>query len=194
MEWVEAIEAIRTRRSHPRLTDPAPTDADLASILEAGIAGPDHGELEPVRLTLIRGQAMDSLGELLRDAYFARCAVEGVEAVAAKAEKERTKLRRAPLVIVVQAVHQQSTKIPWQDQRDAAAAASMNILLATHALGYGAIWRTGDICEDAAVKSRLGLRDEDAIAGFIYVGTVVQPKEPRHIDINGRVSEFEATR
>ena len=191
---MDALEAIRTRRSYGRLTEPAPTDDHLQQILAAGAAAPDHGELRPFRFTLLRGAGLDAFGEVLEEAYFRRCTDSGKAPVPAKAQKERTKLGRAPLVIVVSAVRQppeiDSGKIPWVDQRDAAVAAAENILLAAHALGYGAMWRTGDPCEDEYVKKSLGLTRDDAIVGFLYVGTPHEPKEPKPVELDGLVSEY----
>ena len=133
---------------------------------------------------------MDSLGAVFQEAYRLRCYAAGDEPMAGKAEKERTKLHRAPLVIVVAAARQASAKIPWVDQRDAAVAAAMNILLATHALGFGGMWRTGENCDDAEIKRALGLSAEDAIVGFIYIGTPRATREPKAIDLDGLVNEF----
>jgi nitroreductase len=188
---METLDAIRTRRSYGRLTEPAPTEEHLRLILEAGAAAPDHGELRPFRFTLLRGEGLDAFGEVLEEAYLRRCADVDAAPVPAKAQKERTKLGRAPLVIVVGAVLQPSDKIPWEDQRDATAAAAQNILLAAHALGYGAMWRTGkDVCEDAYVKKALGLGDEDALVGFLYVGTPHELKEPKDVVVDDLVTEW----
>jgi nitroreductase len=191
---MDALEAIRTRRSYGRLTEPAPGDEDLRLILEAGAAAPDHGELRPFRFTILRGAGLDAFGEVLEEAYLRRCSHTGKAPVPAKAQKERTKLGRAPMVIVVSAVRQPSEKIPWVDQRDAASAATENILLAAHALGYGAMWRTGDPCEDEYVKKALGLDVDDAILGFVYVGTPYEGKElPAKVpSLDGLVSEYGA--
>lgn len=192
---MDALEAIRTRRSYGRLTEPAPTDEHLRQMLEAGAAAPDHGELKPFRFTILRGEGLDGFGEVLEEAYFRRCTDSGKAPVPAKADKERTKLRRAPLVIVVAAVRQPSEKIPWVDQRDAAVAAAENILVAAHALGYGAMWRTGDPCSDDYVMKALGLTGDDAIVGFIYVGSPYVGKElpPKDVVLDGLVSEYGAS-
>ena len=192
---MDALEAIRTRRSYGRLTEPAPTDEHLRLILEAGAAAPDHGELKPFRFTILRGAGLDAFGEVLEEAYFRRCTDTGKPPVPAKAQKERTKLGRAPLVLVVSAVRQPSEKIPWVDQRDAAAAAAENILLAAHALGYGAMWRTGDPCTDDYVMKALGLTQDDSIVGFLYVGTPYVDKvlPPKEIVLDGLVSEYGAS-
>jgi len=187
---VDAIDALRTRRSYGRLREPGPTPEHLTTILEVAAAAPDHGELRPFRFTLLRGDGMDAFGEVLEAAYLRRCRETDTEPVPAKAEKERTKLRRAPLVIVVGAERQESTRITWVDQRDAAVAAAENVLIAAHALGYGAMWRTGHPCEDPEVKKAVGLELDDAIVGFLYIGTPIDPKPGREVDLEGLVTEY----
>lgn len=192
---MDVLEAIRTRRSYGRLTEPAPTDEHLQQILLAGAAAPDHGELRPFRFTLVRDEGLVAFGEVLEEAYFRRCTDCGAAPVPAKAQKERTKLHRAPLVIVVAAVRQPTEKIPWSDQRDAAAAAAQNMLLAAHALGYGAIWRTGkDVTEDEYIKKALGYGVDDALVGFIYVGSPYVGKmlPAKQISLDGLVAEYGA--
>jgi nitroreductase len=183
---------VRARRSIGRLVAPGPEGEDLQAILEAGACAPDHGELRPFRFTLLRSEGMDAFGELLERAYLTRCAAEGVEPDPQRALKERTKLTRAPLVVAVSYVHRASDKIPATDQRDAAAAAAQNLLLAATALGYGSMWRTGKVCDDDDVRAALGLGPDDALIGFLYLGTVAPeaatpPWEP---DLDGLVVEW----
>ena len=168
---MEALDAIRNRRSIGRLKEPAPTGDDLRTILKAAASAPDHGELRPFRFTPLDGPAQNAFGEVLEQAYLARCAESGREPDEKKQAKERTKLGRAPLVVIVSAVDQEDEKIPFVEQRDAAVAASQNALIAATALGYGSMWRTGAPVDDPRVKAALGLRDKDAIVGFLYLGT-----------------------
>jgi len=107
--------------------------------------------------------------------------------------KERTKLGRAPLVVVVAALHRHSEKIPWDEQFAAAAAAAQNVLVAATALGYGSMWRTGDAAYDLHVKKALGLGPHDAIVGFLYLGTPHEGDEqaPRPRDLDGLVERWE---
>jgi nitroreductase len=187
---MDALEALRSRRAYGRLVDPPPTDEQLLLILERAAVGPDHGALRPVRFVVLRHEGLNDFGAVLESAYLRRSRESGEQPVEAKALKERSKLQRAPLVIVVAAVPQSSESIPWSDQRDAAAAAAMSILIAAHALGYGAMWRTGDICEDADVKCALAINSEAAIVGFIYIGTISTIKEPKTADMEGLVGEY----
>ena len=168
---MDALDAIFARRSTGRLTDPAPAGADLSRILEAAVAAPDHGELRPFRFVILHGDAKDAFGQVLADAYLQRCEAVGAEPTPGQLDKERTKLGRAPLVLVVGAVHRHSEKIPWVEQFAAAAAAAQNVLLAATALGYGSMWRTGDVAYDPRVKAALGFGEHDAIVGFLYLGT-----------------------
>lgn len=173
---MDVLEAIAARRSIGRLVAPAPAGAELEGILEAGALAPDHGELRPFRFHVLRGEGLDAFGSVLEAAYRARCEACQEDPVDAKAAKERSKLGRAPLVVVVSAVRQPTEKIPWIEQQQAAAAACQNILLAATALGFGSMWRTGEPVYDETVKAALGLRPDDAIAGFLYLGTV--PHDP----------------
>ncbi len=144
---MDALAAIELRRSTGRLSEPAPTDAQLTTMLDAASCAPDHGTLRPWRFIVLEGEAKAEFGEVLARAYTERCRAEGVEVVAAKLEKERTKLGRAPMVVIVAALPV-SGSIPTIEQVSATAAATQNLLLAATALGLGSMWRTGDPCYD----------------------------------------------
>jgi nitroreductase len=194
---MDLFDAVARRRSIGRLVAPAPDDDQLRRILEAAASAPDHGELRPFRFTILRGEGMAAFGRVLEQAYLARCADCGTEPVAAKADKERTKLGRAPLVVVISAVRSASSTVPWEEQVAACAAAAQNALLAATALGFGSMWRTGDPCYDDRVKAALGLRPDDAVVGFLYLGTPVAGarlvKGPRVVELDGLVQEWTPT-
>ncbi|HLJ64805.1 MAG TPA: nitroreductase [Stellaceae bacterium] len=159
---MDALHAILTRTSPPKLEAPAPDDATLARIIGAGMRAPDHGRLKPWRFIIIRGDARARLGEVL----------------AKTQPRDREKPLRAPLILVVAAHLEASPKIPAVEQILAAGAAAQNIQLAAHALGFGTFWRTGWPAYDALVKAALGLAPDDAIIGFLYMGTPVAPPPP----------------
>ena len=189
---MNALDAIFARRSIGRLIEPAPNASELETILRAGAAAPDHQSLRPWKFVVLAGKAKDAFGDVLADAYRARCADCDKDEVPAKLEKERTKLGRAPLVIVIGAVHRDEPKVPFIEQFAAGAAAAQNMLLAATALGYGSMWRTGDPAYDERVKAALGLGEPDAIVGFLYVGTPNPggSKEPNHPLIDDLVDQW----
>jgi len=188
---MDALDAIFARRSTGRLTGPAPAGDDLARILEAAAAAPDHGGLRPFRFVVLAGDAKDAFGQVLADAYLARCEAVGATPTPGQLHKERTKLGRAPLVLVVGAVHCDDEVIPWVEQRAAADAAAENALIAATALGYGSMWRTGDPVYDQRVKDALGFGPHDAVVGFLYLGTRHEGEPPpaaRQPDLDGLVT------
>jgi nitroreductase len=52
----------------------------------------------------------------------------------------------------------------------ATAAACQNLLLAAHALGLAAKWRTGDPARDPKVKQFLGFAPDQHLIAFLYIG------------------------
>ena len=193
---METLDAIFARRSIGRLDAPAPTDDDLRTILRAAAAAPDHLELRPLRLVVLAGQAKDEFGTVLAAAYQARCEAGNVTVVPAKLEKERTKLGRAPVVVVVAASDTTEGRIPFVEQVAGVAAAAQNALLAATALGYGSMWRTGEPAYDPVVKRTLGLQDADEIVGFLYMGTIAPDRDqgPNDPDLEGLVTTWVSPR
>ena len=167
---------------------PGPDEAALRRILEAGAAAPDHGQLRPWRFLVVRGAGLARLGELF--AAFARRQVP--EPSAAEIEKQRTAPARASVIVVVAArVDPAHPKIPEVEQIAAVAAATQNMLLAAHALGFAAKWATGKQAYDPGVKAGLGLADGDRLIGFLYLGSYatehVLPPRP---GLDGVVAEW----
>ena len=74
------------------------------------------------------------------------------------------------MIIAVAVEPTNSNKVLVKEEYAAVNAAIQNMLLATHALGLGAIWRTGNVCYSSEVKQLFGLSDESEMVGFIYIG------------------------
>ena len=162
-----ALELLHTRESAKRLQDPAPTDAALDAIFAAAVRAPDHGQLRPWRFVLIRGDARVRFGNVMAESRRPQAPDMPPEGL----RRERDKALRAPVIVVVAARVQAEARIPEIEQILSAGAAAQNIMLAAHALGYGAMWKTGEPAYDPYVKEALGLKATDAIVGFIYLGT-----------------------
>lgn len=163
---MDALELLHTRQSAGKLQDPAPDDIALAEIFRSAVSAPDHGRLRPWRFVVIREEARERFGELMASTLRSRRPDTTPEML----DRERAKPLRAPLIIVV-AARVRAGKIPETEQVLAVGAAAQNIMLAAHALDFGAMWRTGDPAYDANLKTALGLEATDTIVGFIYLGT-----------------------
>ncbi len=171
---MNTIDALLERRSAKTLTDPAPDDGALELLLACAARAPDHGRLRPWRFIVIRGAARERLGELMAGQVRRKQPAASAESL----QRERQKALRAPLVIVVTAVCDPAARIPAIEQILAAGAAAQNIMLGANALGFGAMWKTGDAAYDDTVKAALGLEARDSIVGFLYLGTVPADAEP----------------
>ena len=106
---------------------------------------------------LIEGDQRRKFGEMLAASALRR--VPGLSE--GDLQRERDKALRAPLIIVVACRIVPGTKVPAIEQLLAAGAAAQNILLALHALGYVAAWKTGEAAYDTEVKKALGFAADD---------------------------------
>ncbi|GAA4334642.1 nitroreductase family protein [Pigmentiphaga soli] len=181
----DIVDLMITRVSPARLVAPAPSEAELERILRAGARAPDHGRLRPWRFVIIDEAARPRFSEMLAASLRAR----KPEASDAELQRERDKALRAPLIIAVAARPVQA-KVPEIEQVLAVAACTENMILAAHALGYGATWKTGDAAYDDAVKAGLGLEPGDAIVAFLYLGTTAAAPPSREPMLEGLVQRL----
>ncbi len=182
----EVLESIMSRVSAVTLKDPGPTNEDLRLILKAATRAPDHGKLQPWRFVVIEGTARERFGDVTASALKAR----RPDITAIELQREREKIFRAPTTVAVIAKIIEGKIMPVE-QLLAVAAATQNMILAAHALGYGTMWKTGDAAYDATVKEFLGFEAADAVVGFIYLGTIdVMPKNYRETKLEDVISRL----
>lgn len=163
---METFEALTSRQTAKTYGDTAPTREQLTQVLQAAVRAPDHGRLRPWRFMVIEGEQRRKFGDLL--AASARRRVPGLSE--GDLQRERDKAMRAPMIIVTACKVVPGTKVPGIEQVLAAGAATQNILLALHALGFAAAWKTGEAAYDPEVKKSLGFSAEDHLVGFVYAG------------------------
>lgn len=164
---MDLLQGIESRTSALKLSEPAPTREHIETIIRAGTRAPDHGRLRPWRFVVLqsaesRRQFGDALADMLR--------AKMPDATPEQLDAERAKPMRAPAIVVV-AAKVMKGKIPEIEQVVAVGAAVQNMFLAAHALGYGAMWKTGAGAYNAEVKRSLGLMPEDHIVALLYLGT-----------------------
>jgi nitroreductase len=176
---MDAYEALVTRVSPIEIGDPAPDEEALRKIVAAALRAPDHGRLHPWRFISIRGEDRKRLGDVFASALRSRDPKATREAL----ERERQKPLRGPVLLVVVARIAEPSKIPAVEQLLSAAAAAQNIMLASHALGFGAMWKTGEAAYDPSVKEALRLEGLETIVGLLYIGTPkAMPRPPAPLD------------
>jgi nitroreductase len=160
--WMETYEAIMTRRSVPKPGGASPSKEQVTKLLDAAVRAPTHHLTQPWRFVVLTGDALVELG----DAW-----ATGAEAAGDDADKAREKPLRAPLIIcVIEQPHIENPKVVEVEEHHAVGSAIQNVLLAAHDMGLGAMIRTGPAAQMRSVRDHLGVKPDELIAGFIYIG------------------------
>ncbi len=149
-----SITLLRTRRSLKpvELVGPGPSPSDLDTLLTIASRVPDHGKLAPWRFIVFEGESQLKAGAAIAAAFVAKYP----DATPDQIEFERRRLARAPLVIAV-----------------------VSLVIAAHALGFGATWITEWYAYDRSVLDALGLAPHEKIAGFVHIGRPTHAPEDR---------------
>ncbi|MFZ2998427.1 nitroreductase family protein [Sphingobium sp.] len=170
------LALLQTRRSgKPRdLVAPGPDDAQLRQILEVALRTPDHGKLAPWRFVIVPQDRRAALAELLTHAYRA----EKPDAGRLEIETMEQFAHQAPTLIVALSAPVAGSKIPVWEQELSVGAAIMNLLHATHALGFAGGWLTGWPTYNSDVHAAFGEEGQN-LAGFIFIGTPGRPQDER---------------
>jgi len=163
---MDTIDAIHTRLSVGKVKpDPVPREL-VEKLLSAAVQAPNHYKVRPWRFVVMTGTARERLGDVLAELMKAEHPEYPPEAF----DKERGKPLRSPLLIAVGVDKPTEEKVLEVENICATAAAVENLLLAAHAEGLGAKWRTGGPARDSKVKQFLGFEPDQHLIGFIYIG------------------------
>ena len=183
-----ALALLATRRSaRPRdLVAPGPSAKALRHILSIAMRTPDHGKLHPWRFVHVCRDRRGAFAALLQDAYRRERAEPGRLEI----EANEKFARQAPELVGTLSSPAPGHKIPVWEQELSCGAACMNLLLATHALGYSAGLVTGWAAYSETVLNAFGAPPE-RIAGFIFIGTpAIELEERVRPDYDEVVSEW----
>ena len=163
---MDTLEAIFTRHSIAKVK-PDPVSRELIErLLQAAVQAPNHYHVRPWRFVVLTGESRNALGEILAQAL----KKQNPELPEAGMEIERAKPLRAPVLIAVGVDKAADPRVLEIENICAVAAAVENLLLAAHAVGLGAHWRTGSAAHDADVKKFLGFSPEQELISFVYIG------------------------
>lgn len=182
MSSIPALDLIKTRRSAKAalLSEPGPSAEELDTILGCAARVPDHKRLVPWRFIVFEGDARRRFGDVLARALASE---ETEQPSEMRLETERGRLLRAPTVVCVVSRVVPTTGAPEWEQILSCGAAAFNLCLAANALGYGTCWITEWYSYSPGVRAALQLRDNERVAGFVYVGTAKerQPERERPV-------------
>src|SRR4051794_1634650 len=150
---MELEEAIRGRRTH-KVFEPEPVPREVVEeLLELARWPPNHFVTEPWRFRVLGPEAFERL-------------------IAAGEPNERSKVTRAPTLIVATA---KQTGDEHQNHEDvlATAVAVYIVLLAAHARGLASYWRTPRLLETPEGRDAVGIGDDEQFVALIHLGRPV---------------------
>lgn len=165
--YPDVMAAVCSRVSVGDLTEPAPSTPQREQIFRAALRAPDHGQLRPWRFLWVEGEDRLRVGKIIAEVE-AQCYGGQSEA---QQKKSANRLLRAPLVLLIVARIVEHAKVPEVEQIMSTAAAVQNMLIAAHALGVGAMWRSGVVTYEPLLAEKLGLQNNERLLGFLYLGT-----------------------
>jgi nitroreductase len=177
------IDFLQIRRSvtAKSMTNENFNDEDLNIILNCGIRVPDHGALNPWKITVIKNDAKLRIGN---DVLAKEFKINYPEASEDEIDYERKRFCRASVVIAVLFKPVSHPKIPLWEMELSAGAVCTTLLIASQSLGYAAQWLTEWYAYNRNMIMELGGNpDTDKIAGFIYIGnkdkSPIERRRPR---------------
>lgn len=175
---MEVKDAIRSRRSIGKVSQTMPEPQLIEKVLEAARWAPNHHMTQPWKFFVLTGAARIRLGKVLREIKEEGWTEDERQANAESLEREERKPLRAPVVIAVAVTPSDDPKVEEIEEICAVAAGVQNGLLTAHALGLGAIWRTGKPTYHPRMKEFFQLGERQTLLGFLYIGyPSILPKE-----------------
>ena len=151
------------------LCEPGPSDTQLTQIAGLALRAPDHGELTPFRLSVIRGTSREKLADLF-EAY-ARSKDRNVESCTI----ERERALRAPVSIAIIArIDLHHPMVPAHEQWACIGGAVTNILNAAHLLGFAGKMLSGEKVRDASISVAF-CKQGETLVGWVTLGTATTP-------------------
>lgn len=172
-----ALIASRQNVSPKRLVEPGPSDAQLNRIFNAAAAAPDHGQLLPWRFVIVPQDKR----RLLADVFALALIERDPRATTVQIEAAREKAHRAPLLMlaVARLVSEHEPEIPDLERMVSLGCAVQNMLLASHAMGFGSGLTSGQAMASPRMREFFALGSEEVAVCFVNVGTISKRKPGR---------------
>lgn len=167
---IEMLTGLLERRSTSALVEPGPDHHEVELLLQAANTAPDHGRLRPWRHIVISDDARERFADALEDGGVAR----DPDLPAGVREKLRSKAFVAPTLIAVVAAPRPAKVERWE-QVAAAASSAYAIVLAAHALGLGAMWKSVPFRRGPLLEELLDMEPDDELLGWVLLGTPADP-------------------
>lgn len=151
-----------------RLEAPGPDEGQLRQLVDAAACAPDHRGLRPWRLIRIGDDQRGRLADLFEACTGDRDPGATAEDIA----RSREKAHRAPLLLLaVLRGEPPDDEVPLVERAITLGAALMNLLLAAHGLGYGAMLTSGRAVRSPRFADAFALAPGEQAVCFVSIGS-----------------------
>ncbi len=181
---MDAIEAIRTRRSLRQFAGRAVPHKMIDGVLELACLTPAPHHTRPWRYVIVGRERREALAEKMGAAWRADLERDGRpnELIARLLRKSEWQIVGAPALLLACLTHEglrvwpdeRRARQEWAMAQQSVGAAIQNIMLAAHALGLASYWISAPLFAPEAVRAALSLPDDFVAQAFIVLGY------PRH--------------
>jgi nitroreductase len=163
------LEAIRSRRSIPKMKpDPVPR-AILEELLDAAVWVPNHRLTEPWQFFVLQGESKRRFAEIRRDYRRSQLPHPDAPEVQAALEQVYRSTVETPVIIIVTSHAPDDPEVREEDFW-ATFGAAYAFMLGAWAVGLGTYFRTGGLRDDPRLRALLGLPENRRIIGVLFVG------------------------
>lgn len=151
-------------------------DAAVQELLQLADWAPSHGLTEPWYFTVFGGEKVK--GFCADHAELYKTYTPSASYIPGNYDKLKTQGDLASHVIAICMKRGTNPKIPEVEEIAAVACAVQNIWLAATAQNIAVYWGSGGMTYTPAMQDYLGLRDEDKVMGFLYLGYSEEAPRP----------------
>jgi nitroreductase len=167
-----------------RLTEPGPDAQQLAQILGAAAAAPDHGQVLPWRFVRVP----QDVRPLLAEAFAVALKERDADALPGQVEQAREKAFRSPcLLLLVVDAERGDPEVDLAERLLSAGCAAQNILLMATAMGFASALTSGKALKAECLRRLFALQEADHALCFVSLGTAMGSRPGR---IRPRVTDF----
>lgn len=151
-------------------------DATVQELLQLADWAPTHGLTEPWYFAVFSGDKVKSFCTDHAELY--KTHTPAASYIPGNYDKLKTQGDLASHVIAICMKRGANPKIPEVEEIAAVACAVQNIWLAATAQNIAVYWGSGGMTYTPAMQDYLGLRDEDKVMGFLYLGYSEEAPRP----------------
>ena len=176
-----------------RLHSPGPSPDQLRQMVEAAACAPDHRGLRPWRLVRIADHQRDALADLFEACTRERALEQGEGLTADAIARSRDKAYRAPmLLLAVLKATPDDPEVPLVERAVTLGAALMNLLLAAHGLGFGAMLTSGRAVRAERFGRAFALAADEQAMCFVSIGSAISARRPARASASDYLDDWHA--